>query len=150
MSCAIALARGCGLLAVLLVVSGCGSSGPVQVRGVVKLDGQPVANAAVIFIAQDPGCRDAYGSTNENGEFELSTTNPGDGVQKGKYKVVIQPPGEGGTYTPFDEPEKTAAPAKPKAPQRARIPEKYTVPGQTPLTQEVPPKGDVVIELQSK
>jgi hypothetical protein len=117
---------------------------------VVKLDGQPVANAAVIFIAQDPGGRDAYGSTNENGEFELSTTKPGDGVMPGKYKVVIQPPGEAGSSTPFDDPEKPAAPAKPKAPQRARIPEKYTVPGQTPLTQEVPPKGDVVIELQSK
>lgn len=144
------VARGCGMLAVLLVVAGCGKSGPVSVRGVVKLDGQPVAGAAVTFIAQDPGCRDAYGSTNEQGEFELSTNKPGDGVLPGKYKVVIQPPGEGGSSTPFDDPEKPAAPTKPKAPRGPRIPVKYTVPGQTPLTQEVPPKGEVVIELESK
>jgi hypothetical protein len=138
------------MLAVLLVVAGCGKSGPVSVRGVVKLDGQPVANAAVTFIAQDPGGRDAYGSTNEKGEFELSTHKPGDGVLPGKYKVVITPPGEGGSSTPFDDPEKPVAPAKSKAPRGPRIPEKYMAPAQTPLTQEVPPKGDVVIELQSK
>ena len=34
---------------------GCGGdAGPVPVRGVVRLDGQPVANAAVVFVAQQP------------------------------------------------------------------------------------------------
>src|SRR5262245_39083868 len=133
--------RGCGLLA-LLLLTGCGSSGPARVRGVVKLDGEPVAGAAVTFVAQDPGGRHAYGSTNENGEFELSTTKPGDGVLPGKYKVVIQPPGEGGGSTPFDDTDKP--PAKPKALSGPRIPVKYTVPAQTPLTQDVPTKGAVV------
>ena len=41
---------GFGVLAVLC--AGCGpGSGPVPVRGVVKLEGQPVANAAVVFVA---------------------------------------------------------------------------------------------------
>jgi hypothetical protein len=143
------ISRGCGILA-LLLLTGCGKSGPVSVRGVVKLDGQPVVGAAVTFIAQDPGGRDAYGSTDENGAFELSTTKPGDGVLPGKYKVVIQPPGEGGGSTPFDDTDKPAAPAKPKAPRGPQIPLKYTVPAQTPLAQDVPPNGKVVIELESK
>lgn len=139
--------RVCGVLA-LSLLAGCGKSGPVSVRGVVKLDGQPVAGAAVTFVAQDPGGRDASGATNEKGEFELSTTKPGDGVLPGKYKVVIQPPGEGGGSTPFDDPEKPVA--KPKAPRGPRIPVKYTNPATTPLTQDVPPNGEVVIDLQSK
>lgn len=142
------VARGCGVLALLLAAAGCGKSGPVSVRGVVTLDGQPVANAAVAFIAQDPGGRDAHGSTNEKGEFELSMTRPGDGVLPGKYKVLVHPPGEAGGPTPFDDPDKAAP--RPKAAQGPRVPVKYSNPAQTPLTQEVPPKGDVVIELQSK
>ena len=144
------ISRGCGLLAVLLATAGCGGgSGPVPVRGVVKLDGKPVANAAVTFVAQDPGGRDAHGSTDANGAFELSTHKPNDGALPGKYKVVITPPGEEGGSTPFDDPGKPAAAAKPK-PAGPRIPQKYTLAGQTPLTQDVPPTGDVVIDLQSK
>ena len=106
--------RGCGVLAVVWAAAGCGGEpGPVPVRGVVKLDGQPVANAAVVFVAQAPGGRDAYGSTDAAGAFKLTT-------------------------------------AKPTAAKGPRIPVKYTVAGQTPLTQEVPAKGDVAIELSSK
>ena len=137
-------------LAAMLAASGCGGgSGPVPVRGVVKLDGQPVVNAAVIFVPQAPGGREAYGSTDANGTFRLTTTKPDDGALPGKYKVVIQPPGGAGGSTPFDEPGKAPA-AVPKAAPGPRIPVKYTVPGQTPLTQDVPPSGDVLIDLQSK
>ena len=84
-------------LAAVLAAAGCGrGSGPVPLRGVVKLDGQPVANAAVVFVAQTPGGRDAYGSTDANGAFRLTTTKPDDGALPGKYKVVIQPAGPGG------------------------------------------------------
>ena len=61
-------------LAAVLAAAGCGGgSGPVPVRGVVKLDGQPVANAAVVFVPQTPGGREAYGSTDANGAFRLTT-----------------------------------------------------------------------------
>ena len=138
------------MLAAVLAAAGCGGgSGPVPVRGVVTLDGQPVANAAVVFVAQTPGGRDAYGSTDANGAFRLTTTKPDDGALPGKYKVVIQPAGPGGGSTPFDDTSKPPAPA-PKAPLGPRIPAKYTVAGQTPLTQDVPPSGEVVFDLQSK
>src|SRR5262245_47046582 len=136
-------------VAAVLAAAGCGGgSGPVPVRGVVKLDGQPVANAAVIFVPQAPGGREAYGSTDANGAFRLTTTKPDDGALPGKYKVVIQPPGRAGGSTPFDDPGKPPA-AVPKAPPGRPIPAKYTVAGQTPLTQDVPPSGDVVFDLQS-
>jgi Carboxypeptidase regulatory-like domain len=138
------------ILAAVLAAAGCGGgSGTVLVRGVVKLDGQPVANASVVFVAQTPGGRDAYGSTNANGEFRLTTTNPDDGALPGKYKVVIQSAGEDGGSTPFDDTGKLPA-ARPKAPRGPRVPAKYTSVGQTPLTQEVPPSGEVVFDLQSK
>ena len=121
----------------------------MPVRGVVKLDGQPVANAAVVFVPQTPGGREAYGSTDANGAFRLTTTKPDDGALPGKYKVVIQPAGPGGGSTPFDDTDKPPAAAS-KAPPRSRIPTKYTVAGQTPLTQDVPPSGEVILELQSK
>ena len=137
-------------LAAVLAAAGCGGgSGPVPVRGVVKLDGQPVANAAVVFVPQTPGGREAYGSTDANGAFRLTTTKPDDGALPGKYKVVIQPAGPGGGSTPFDDTDKRPAPA-PKAPPGPRIPAKYTAAGQTPLTQDVPPSGDVVFDLRSK
>src|SRR5947209_5411172 len=137
-------------LAAVLAAAGCGGgSGPVPVRGVVKVDGQPVANAAVIFITQTPGGRDAYGSTDANGAFRLTTTKPDDGALPGKYKVVIQPAGPGGGSTPFDDASKPPAPG-PKVPPGPRIPAKYTVAGQTPLTQDVPASRDVVFDLQSK
>jgi hypothetical protein len=137
-------------LAAVLAAVGCGgTSGPVPVRGVVKLDGQPIANAAVVFIPQTPGGREAYGSTDANGAFRLTTTKPDDGALPGIYKVVIQPPGPAGGSTPFDDPGKPPA-AVPKAPPGPRIPAKYTVAGQTPLTQDVPPSGEVVFDLQSK
>lgn len=140
--------RRMSVVLVAALAAGCGAgSGPVPVRGVVKLDGQPVAGAAVTFVAQTPGGRDAHGSTNEKGEFRLTTSKPDDGALPGTYKVVIQPPGEEGGSTPFDEGKPAA---RPKAPRGPRIPAKYSAAGQTPLTQDVPPKGEIVFELQSK
>src|SRR5262249_16665434 len=121
----------CGFGALAVLCAGCGrGSGPVPVRGVVKLEGQPVANAAVVFVAQDPGGRDAYGPTAARGAFRLTRTNPDDGALPGKYKVVIQPAGQGGRSTPFDD-TGTPPAALPKAPPGPRIPAKYTVAGQT-------------------
>ncbi|HJZ53606.1 MAG TPA: hypothetical protein VKE74_01525, partial [Gemmataceae bacterium] len=98
---------------------------------------------------QEAGGRDAFGSTDASGVFELTTFKPGDGALPGKYKVVIQPPGEEGGSTPFDDPDKPAPPPKPKS-TRPRVPVKYTAVGQTPLTQQVPPSGEVVFDLQTK
>ena len=66
-------------------------AGPTPLRGTVKLDDRPLANATVYFIAQNSGGRDALGTTNAEGVFHLSTLKSGDGAFPGKYKVVAQP-----------------------------------------------------------
>ncbi len=77
------------LLAVLsLSFTGCGYRRPAQVKttGTVTLDGEPVANAALMFIP-DSG-RPASGNTNTNGEFQVSSFGGNDGLPAGNYRVT--------------------------------------------------------------
>src|SRR5262245_39633386 len=118
------IASVCGFVGVVLV-AGCGDGGPspVAVKGVLKLDGKPVAGAVVGFHPEAAGGKPAFGTTDAEGAFRLTTERPGDGALPGKYKIVIQPPAEGGG-SPYDDPGK-AAPAA-KAPAGPAIPAKYT------------------------
>ena len=138
-----------GLCCWLLVcLVGCSESRTSPVAGVVLLDGQPLANASIQFIPNGSG-RDATGTTNERGEFSMSTFDPRDGVAPGSYKIVISPPvGEVDTakYASAADAMSAAAQARP-APQ-STFPKKYTSPQETPLTQEVPTgKEKLTIEL---
>jgi hypothetical protein len=84
-------ARGVHLLALVgLVLIGCGGR-TKPVRGVVTLDGTPVAGATVLFMpdGQDGG-RPASGFTSSDGTFQLTTFKPDDGALPGKYRVLIQ------------------------------------------------------------
>jgi hypothetical protein len=77
------------LLAVVL--TSCGGKGTTPVRGVLTLEGTPVAGATVLFMpdGQDRG-RPASGFTLSDGMFQLTTYNPNDGALPGKYRVLIQ------------------------------------------------------------
>lgn len=133
----------------LVAVTGCGSGGPVPLRGTVTLDGRPLEGATVHFIAQDSGGRDALGTTDADGVFHLSTAVPGDGALPGTYKVVVHPvaPATGGSVaSPADA--MAAPPPKPARPPIV-LPPCYSQPGQTILVQKVPPDGDVVFDLHS-
>jgi hypothetical protein len=139
------------LIAILLFVNaGCGKSGPVPVKGTVKLDGQPLAHASVMFISQDEGGKDATGTTDANGVFHLSTFKPGDGALKGKYKVVVQPTAvaEGGAAQSQEEAMQGSA-KSPKPPSIIVAP-RFSQPDQTILVQEVPTKGDLVLDVKSE
>ena len=77
-------------LAVLaLIFTGCGYRRPAQVKttGTVSLDGEPVAQASLMFIP-DSG-RPASGNTNTNGAFELSSYGGNDGLPAGNYRVTV-------------------------------------------------------------
>lgn len=77
------------LLAVLaFTFTGCGYRRPARVKttGTVTLDGEPVANAALMFIP-DSG-RPASGNTNTNGEFQVSSFGGNDGLPAGNYRVT--------------------------------------------------------------
>jgi hypothetical protein len=145
--------RYAGLLVLLLAAAGCGKRGPVPLRGTVKLDGRPLAHATVYFIAQTPGGRDALGSTNAEGVFRLSTFESDDGALPGKYKVTVRAATEAdpafAAATPA-EAMQAASMGKKLSRPAVNIPPRYSQPGQTVLVQEVPARGDVVFELQSK
>lgn len=77
---------GGGLL--LLAVSGCSSSGLVTVTGEVRLDGEPVDSAAVMFFPKGTG-RPAWAHTDDTGAFELTTYRNNDGAALGDYNVSV-------------------------------------------------------------
>jgi hypothetical protein len=73
-------------LIVAVAVAGCG--GPPSLSGVVTLDGQPLADAAVVLIPQSEGAETVVGSTNQGGRFVI-TPAAGKSIAYGKYKVVV-------------------------------------------------------------
>ena len=77
------------LLAAMLALGGCGPAGlnVVPVAGSVTLDGKPVEDAAVAFVAVDGGHL-AHGVTDHQGRFALTTTNR-PGAVVGEHRVVI-------------------------------------------------------------
>src|SRR5215208_1003538 len=78
------------LTAGLVALCGCGSkAGYVPVRGEVLLDGQPVPEAAVAFVPEDPHGEAATGYSDGDGRFAMKSSFA-DGVKPGKYKVRIE------------------------------------------------------------
>jgi hypothetical protein len=136
------------VVVVAVLAAGCADrkTTPVPVGGTVTVEGKAAAGAVVLFQPVDPGGKPASGTVGPDGSFRLSTDAAGDGAVPGKYKVVIQPAVQGGG-TPYDDPAKPAPPVKAVGP---RVPERYTRPDQTPLTQDVPPPGPVVIDLPAR
>jgi hypothetical protein len=144
------------VLAVSVGIVGCGSGGKHKVSGVVKLDGQPLPGAVVTFYPFD-GTKGkmASGTTDNDGNFQLTTSKPNDGALPGEYKITvvyaegIEPPsGVTGMKQAFEGLEKAKKQQK-KAPKFV-VPTKYGDPGKTDLKQSVPTDGKVTLDLQSK
>jgi len=84
-----------GLLLVILTTVGCGGDAdlgkPVPISGTVILDGQPLADATVIFSALDglpPEYRSHTAKTDTSGKFKLSEVYPAE------YQVTVDKPAE--------------------------------------------------------
>ena len=89
--------RACVLLIVSGFLVGCGGAPAatplpetVPVTGVITLDGQPIAAAAVTFIpqGQTKGI-ECQGTTDEGGRYQLQQQHGAEGAPPGSYKVVI-------------------------------------------------------------
>jgi hypothetical protein len=138
---------------VVLAGPGC-SGGLVKVNGVVLLDGQPLEGAVVTFVPveADKG-RSATGTTDKEGNFQLSTTKPNDGVAPGEYKVTVVyaegpvPAPAGGMKEAFESFEKGHKDKQ--KPPRFNVPAKYGDPSKTDLRQKVPTDGKVTLDLKS-
>jgi hypothetical protein len=141
----------------LLAGAGCGQ-GLVPVQGVVTVDGLPVVKAMVRFIPAEGSPRLAFGVTDNNGHFRLTTYEGSDGVLPGVYKVVISSP-ENTLPGPVDPQNPVKAHAewvkamkelKKKPPQRGVLPVLYGDLEATPLHWKVPADGQMaVFELRS-
>jgi hypothetical protein len=128
----------CVLLATVfaLIALGCSSrkAGPVpvhEVSGVVTYKGQPVVGADLTFFNKELD-RSAFGRTDEQGRYRLTTFSINDGAVAGKHIVTIaksetpavapvipdvespeyMPPGLGESSMPAQEPPKSSFPEK--------------------------------------
>jgi hypothetical protein len=124
-----AFARTIGVLALFMVVSGCGGEKGAPVSGHVTINGKPLANATVMFqpIAEgkSPGMGSA-GKTDASGNYTLNnagTRQPGAVV--GKHMVLITAPED--------------SLAGLKLGKAKRLPDKYN--NKSTLKYEVPAQG---------
>ncbi len=125
----VALALGC------CIVSGCGKNEktnrlPVfKVGGTIVYKGKPVTGADVTFFCVEKD-KSAFGRTDEQGHFKLTTYASNDGAVAGKHVVVVQkleqpqntfvePPVDSPQYDPLRvEKAATAKPLKPSIPAK--------------------------------
>jgi hypothetical protein len=150
-------------LAVLGGGAGCGRSNLVKVQGTVTLDGKPLSWATVTFNPKEGNGRPASGLSDENGNFQLTTSSTNDGAAPGEYKVTVtkEEPGEAAPKHFSDtatmdamfskkdpESRRKLADARRKAP--ALIPRMYADPTRTPFKEVVPPQGPITLALSSK
>lgn len=79
------------IVGIVIALTGCGTSGrpPLGiVTGTVTLDGQPLPNAAMIFVPDGPG-RTSLGLTDSNGRYALSYLRDIPGANVGHHYVRI-------------------------------------------------------------
>lgn len=134
----------------LAMACGCGGGGgkkrpPLgKVSGKVLYKGNPVPEASVTFMTEGAP-RAGTGTTNANGEFQLTTFDTNDGAIVGTHKVTItQQAASAKPMTPAD----LAANGPPPPPKGGNIPDKYKDIKTTPLTNTVDAgKNDITIEL---
>ncbi len=140
----------CSVGLALILIAGCGSGAidknianrpkTFPTSGSVKLNGQPVAGATVVF-APDPGGTPksvaALALTDSSGNFALQAYPPLPGAVPGKYKVTItkmEPPPSAPTG-----PDAHDAPLPP--PPKSLIPEKFANVETSELVADIPDGG---------
>ena len=107
------------LLACSLLVGCAGPSQPATypVRGTVRYEGKPIANASVSFLA--PGApAPAVGTTDDAGRFQLTTFQPNDGAIPGEHVVTVRKLSDE-VAMPIAPPETADAAVDPAAIERA-------------------------------
>lgn len=139
------------LLLTVAAIAGCSKSGPVPIKPVFFVDGEPLTKASISFV-RDGGekGRAAFGMTDDSGTATLTTYKPSDGVLPGSYRVVvIKAPENAMTFESNDSMEDADVAAMSSmrdfrskgVPARRRVrsvlSDVYTDPGTTPLTCKV-------------
>jgi hypothetical protein len=133
--------RTLSLLALLGVFAVVGCSGRPrlgEVKGTVKLKGQPLAKVMVEFIPDRADGPRSTGATDDNGEFTLVCDDQRPGAMVGPHRVVLHDLDVYGDKLLGRKLEQVGTPSGPTL-KPSRIPDKYTNVAQTPLLKEVKP-----------
>lgn len=101
--------RSVGVAAALLVLQGCGDSGPklAEVEGVVTLDGKPLSGVMLEFQPTGGKGSPSVGYTDKNGEYRLRFSRDKFGAVPGEHIVRIDfdyDPGSGDPKPSFKIP----------------------------------------------
>lgn len=138
------LACALAMTAALLGCSGSDFPETYPVTGKVTLQGKPVEGAQITFVVEGAP-RMAMGTTDAEGNYTLSTFEPGDGAMPGSHKVmvaspaveapVMDPGNPGGDYGAMMRQAASGRPAE------GAIPPKYNSPQTSGLTAEVTAEG---------
>ena len=141
-----------------LCMLGCGKNEPnlVIVDGMLTLDGNPLANKSVFFIAvNNTTGGGAGGSSDGTGKFHLKAVVPGalrdyDGIAPGEYRVTVVEPFEFVESSTSGEGESVLTPATPQAIDLPNaIPSIYST-DRSPLIVQIPETGgEIKLELSS-
>jgi hypothetical protein len=135
----------------LVVLMGC-SGGGNSVKGVIKLDGQPLANARVSFEPEKP--EDKLGAavvtTTSSGEFEIEPhPTSGETLMPGRYVVTVsrKVDKQGNAPLPQDMPQLEAAGLLSEG-----VPSKYSAPDRkSELRADIQPgKNELKFDLEGK
>jgi len=135
----------------VLLAAGCAAK-TIPTKGILTLDGKPLANASVVFVPEEGAKHEATGQTGPDGSFQMTTFRLNDGVLRGSYKITVhysEPVKLPEGLTNPTDVQKAMAEAVAARPPTSIVPEIYSRPDLTPLKHKVPDDGDVKLELRT-
>jgi hypothetical protein len=133
-----------------IVLAGCGrKDNLLPVKGMLTLDGKPLAGATVILIPQGLTGKSACGTAAGDGSFQLATSGR-DGALPGDYTVIV---GVAALEQRGGDPGKGEAAARRRmgtqaSPAALSIPSVYGNASTSPLRCTVPVTGELALELR--
>lgn len=144
-------------LAVVLTMAGagCRKSPFVPVKGIVNLDGVPLAGAMIAFVPENSDSSAVgHGWTKPDGSFELMSLKEV-GALPGEYRVVVTKriPINGVAADPLKLAQEALMKGEPFTDSseltKSVVPEDYGNPNRTPLRCSVPATANLVLDLRS-
>jgi hypothetical protein len=132
----------------VLVTCGCSSQSP-NVKGSVRLDGKPLADATLGFYKKGQKVATNFAETDAEGNFKVKPDKAKRTLAPGTYNVSIQK-FEQKDSKPLSPAERDTLILAGK--MHNTLPKRYDSPTATPLTAEIKPGDNVLppFELQSK
>lgn len=120
-----------------------------KVSGTITLKGAPVAGAQVVFTSKGGAARNAIGTTDDQGKYQLTTFDQNDGAVIGSHSVTVSmaTTSEEASNASAEDPTAAYGSAMDAAASGAApadegpIPSKYAAPGTSGLEAEVTEDG---------